>query len=108
MPLLHTGPHLYHRIIIKRTGRSLHKCELPGCPHHIRTELVWNRRSLCWKCRTPFIMTRAYRRTARPKCPACLGRPVPQETELIEVDDLLGEKNPIKDLLDRMAREGLE
>lgn len=111
MPLTHQTPHKYRRIVIKKTGRSIHKCELPGCPHFIRSELVWNRRCLCWKCGQSFILSRAYRRTARPKCPACMGRAVPTEAiatdEASEVVEVSG-GNPIKDLLDRMAKDGLE
>jgi hypothetical protein len=46
----------------------IYKCTLPDCSHFIRKELVPGRRSICWYCNEPFILTKASLRLKSPNC----------------------------------------
>lgn len=61
--------HKYEKVTLGK--HVIYKCALIGCPHHIRRELVTGRVSICWRCETPFPMTKHAATLVRPHCISC-------------------------------------
>lgn len=62
--------HKFKRLKYK-SGNQIFFCALPDCSQKINTALALGKRSLCWRCGEPFIMTEYSLRLAKPHCEAC-------------------------------------
>ena len=60
--------HKYKRIKYK-SGFTIFRCMLIDCTHFIRAELILNRKSICWRCDSSFIMRRID--IVKPHCEEC-------------------------------------
>lgn len=54
-----------------RTGNITFFCALPDCNVKINPSLALGKRSLCWRCGEPFILTEYSLRLAKPHCESC-------------------------------------
>ena len=61
--------HKYKRIIFKKTGHTIFRCMLPGCPHFIRKELLQGRKAICWRCNEEFEIKNV--ELSKPHCDKC-------------------------------------
>lgn len=62
--------HKFKRLKYK-TGNITFFCALPDCNVKINPALALGKRSLCWRCNEPFIMTDYSLRLAKPHCENC-------------------------------------
>ena len=62
--------HKYKRLTYK-SGNAIFFCALPECNQKINIALALGKRSLCWRCGEPFIMSEYSLRLAKPHCDAC-------------------------------------
>lgn len=44
------------------------RCMLPDCNHYVTEKLIINRRSICWNCNQPFVITK---HKMKPVCDDC-------------------------------------
>lgn len=54
-----------------KSGNSIFFCALPDCSFKINTSLALGKRSICWRCGEPFIMTEYCLRLVKPHCEGC-------------------------------------
>lgn len=78
--------HKYKRITTE-TGKTIYRCNFPGCTHWIFKSLILNRRTICVQCNNPAIITRKMLRNVNLKCVYCM-EGIERENKL-NVDDLL-------------------
>lgn len=62
--------HKFKRLRYK-SGNEIFFCSLPDCSVKLNIALALGKRSLCWRCEQPFIMTEYSLRLAKPHCDAC-------------------------------------
>ncbi len=62
--------HKFKRLKYK-SGNSIFFCILPDCNQKINISLALGKRSICWRCGEPFIMTEYSLRLAKPHCNNC-------------------------------------
>ncbi len=62
--------HKFRRLRYK-SGNEIFFCVLPDCNQKISIPLALGKRSLCWRCGQPFIMTEYSLRLAKPHCDNC-------------------------------------
>lgn len=62
--------HKFKRLRYK-SGNEIFFCTLPDCSQKINPALALGKRSICWRCSEPFIMTEYSLRLAKPHCDAC-------------------------------------
>lgn len=80
--------HKYMRVLWGAKKTVIFRCMLPGCSHYVHEEMARNRKSLCWKCGNPFVMTLEKMRRIKANCDICQsGDKNPLVSKL---DDLLG------------------
>lgn len=65
-----THTHKFKRLKYK-TGNVTFFCALPDCNVKINPSLALGKRSLCWRCGEPFILTEYSLRLAKPHCESC-------------------------------------
>lgn len=54
-----------------KSGNEVFFCALPDCSQKINISLALGKRTLCWRCGEPFIMTEYSLRLVRPHCENC-------------------------------------
>ena len=57
--------------IVYKSGNAIFFCTLPDCNKKINPALALGKRSICWRCGEPFILTEYSLRLAKPHCDAC-------------------------------------
>ena len=63
--------HIHKLKMIKyKTGNKVFFCSL-DCTFKISVQLALGKRSICWRCNEPFIMTEYSLRLVKPHCPQC-------------------------------------
>ena len=62
--------HKFRRLKYK-SGNSIFFCALPDCNQKINISLALGKRSICWRCEEPFIMSEYSLRLAKPHCSNC-------------------------------------
>lgn len=62
--------HKFKRLRYK-SGNEIFFCALPDCSQKINPALALGKRSICWRCGEPFIMSEYSLRLAKPHCDAC-------------------------------------
>ena len=62
--------HKFKRLKYK-SGNTIFFCALPDCSQKINISLALGKRSICWRCGEPFVMTEYSLRLAKPHCEAC-------------------------------------
>jgi hypothetical protein len=62
--------HKFKRLTYK-SGNQIFFCTLPDCSQKINPALALGKRSICWRCEEPFIMTEYSLRLAKPHCENC-------------------------------------
>jgi hypothetical protein len=62
--------HKYRRLKYK-SGNMIFFCALPDCNQKINISLALGKRSICWRCGEPFVMTEYSLRLAKPHCENC-------------------------------------
>ena len=68
----HVGPHKYIRVKVGKNKRVFVKCDIPGCPHYLKHEvLALGRMSICNRCGDEMILTKLNMQLAKPHCDAC-------------------------------------
>ena len=65
---LHT--HKLKRIRYK-SGNTIFFCVLPDCSYKANIALSLGKRSICWRCNSPFILSEYSLRLAKPHCENC-------------------------------------
>lgn len=70
MPKKQDHIHKFKRLKYK-TGNTIFFCALPDCNQKMNISLALGKRSLCWRCNEPFIMTEYSLRLAKPHCENC-------------------------------------
>jgi hypothetical protein len=65
--------HKYERVTL---GKSyvVYRCQLPGCAHYIRKELVKGKKCICNRCLQPMILDSFAMQFVKPHCRACTER----------------------------------
>jgi hypothetical protein len=75
MSKIHDGPHKYQKFIQKRITRNnvtIWRCMLPECNHHVYMPvLLIGRRSICWACGMPFVMSSRDTESKKSVCEDC-------------------------------------
>lgn len=54
-----------------KSGNVIFFCTLPDCNFKINIALALGKRSICWRCEQPFIMSDYALRLAKPHCEGC-------------------------------------
>lgn len=54
-----------------KSGNTIFFCILPDCSFKANIALSLGKRSICWRCNNPFIMTEYSLRLAKPHCENC-------------------------------------
>ncbi len=54
-----------------KSGNTIFFCALPDCSFKTNISLALGKRSICWRCGEPFIMSDYSLRLAKPHCDAC-------------------------------------
>jgi hypothetical protein len=62
--------HKFKRLKYK-TGSTIFFCTLPDCSVKLNPALALGKRSICWRCGEPFVMTEYSLRLAKPHCENC-------------------------------------
>ncbi len=65
-----THIHKFKRLKYK-TGNIIFFCSLPDCTYKTNIALVLGKRSICWRCGEPFLMSEYSLRLAKPHCENC-------------------------------------
>lgn len=81
--------HKYMKVEWGKNKTVVFRCMIPGCTHYVHEEMVRNRRSLCWKCGNPFVMTLEKLLRKKPKCDDCQGGTAKVTPILGKLDALL-------------------
>lgn len=68
--------HTYER---SRDNKEVYRCVDPLCTHYTRKALLIGKMSLCYKCRTEFILDLQQLRNKRPVCILCSKSPKSKE-----------------------------
>lgn len=84
--------HRYIRTTLGRKKWPIHKCDLPDCSHYVSSELVEGKFSICHRCGTRFVLTRALLELAKPHCLRCTERKINPEVKSI-ADKMLDDIN---------------
>ncbi len=84
--------HKYMRVRWGKNGTVVYRCMLPDCPHYAHPEMTRNRRSICWKCGSIFIMTGEKLQVKKPKCDKCQHKADPVLSRLDGLLDDIAEK----------------
>jgi hypothetical protein len=69
-----------------KTGNTLYFCALPDCHFKLNPGMALGKRSICWRCGEPFIMTEYSLRLAKPHCANCHKPKVVKEHEMTEAE----------------------
>ncbi len=94
-----THIHKYKRVKLGKDKTFItYRCMLPDCSHYIEQKLVVGRKSLCWKCDEPVIITKdkngvQARPTHRPYCPG--------KENLVEQNEIV--KESVEDMMRRLG-----
>jgi len=80
--------HKYKRIEWGDNKTLVWRCMMENCAHYLHEPMVEGKRSVCWKCGKPFIMTKAHLMRVKPKCDACVNYKAGPIGEL-KLDELL-------------------
>lgn len=54
-----------------KSGNTVFFCTLPDCNKKFNIALTLGKRSLCWRCGEPFVMSEYSLRLAKPHCENC-------------------------------------
>ena len=67
-----TEQHIHRFKKIKyKSGNQVFFCALPDCNKKLSVQLALGKRSICWRCSEPFIMSEYSLRLSKPHCEAC-------------------------------------
>jgi len=66
--------HKYERTKLGDKGYIVYRCQLPGCSHYIRRELVKGKLCACNICGNPMVMGKYAMRLAKPRCDECIDK----------------------------------
>lgn len=80
--------------IVYKSGNAVFFCTLPDCNKKINPALALGKRSICWRCGEPFILTEYSLRLAKPHCDACHK---PKKIETIQYEDNISYTHPIEE-----------
>ena len=63
--------HMYEKVKWGANKTVVWKCCLVECRHYLHVEFILGKKSLCFKCGQPFLMTYTKLLRNRPKCDDC-------------------------------------
>lgn len=67
-----TEKHIHKlRRLVHKSGNKIFFCALPDCNYKINVALALGKRSICWRCGEPFLITEYSLRLAKPHCDLC-------------------------------------
>ena len=94
--------HRYQRAnIAKAQGKKyeVYRCSLPDCNHYLVPELVAGKKSICWRCGDPFVITTNLLRLAKPHCKNCTKPELSNRVVKIS-GDVNSNSKPTEELID--------
>jgi len=63
--------HQYRRIKQPPSNRIIYRCMRPDCNHYLTPEFILGKASVCWQCKTDFVMDPYSTERQFPKCKDC-------------------------------------
>jgi hypothetical protein len=63
--------HMYEKVKWGANKTIIWKCCLADCSHYLHVEFILGKKSICFKCGNPFLMTYSKLLRNRPKCDDC-------------------------------------
>ena len=80
--------HTLHEYERSKSNKEIYRCVHPDCHHYKRREFLLGKRAQCFKCKSPFILTRLQLKNFHPVCEYCTKSPRAKESliakELVE------------------------
>lgn len=89
-----------------KSGNTIFFCTLPDCTFKINQALALGKRSLCWRCGEPFIMTEYSLRLVKPHCENCHKSKVPWVYEPNPTE--ISAANDVKEMVGVMEKDKKE